>query len=247
MSHNNTVVSLGSGAMFDGIAARYDFLNTLLSFGFDKLWRRVLVRALELAHTRDTHVLDVATGTADVALTVARMHRRAYITGVDPSANMRAIGCRKIEQRNVSKRIQLLEGSAEALPFLGDAFDAACISFGIRNVPDRLQALREMRRVVRSGGRVAVLELGEPRDMGLLGHLARVYVHKIVPKIGAWISGGGFSGSGSGGQAYAYLQQSIALFPPPQEFVALMHEAGLRDVSYRTLMFGVAHVYVGRV
>lgn len=225
----------GSGAMFDRIAERYDLLNRLISLGLDKSWRTKLLTALNV--TGGDRVLDVATGTADVAIAAAQRFPGLKVIGLDPSVNMLAVGDRKISELELPDHVELVEGDAQAMPFEDGEFDAACISFGIRNVPDRLQGLKEMRRSVRSGGRVVVLELSEPRR-GLLAPFARFHIHHVVPRLGALLSGD---------KEYRYLAQSIRAFPPAPEFAALMEQAGLVDVSYEPMTFGVAHLYVGVV
>lgn len=219
--------------MFDGIAPRYDLLNRVLSLGIDQNWRRRTVDALALPERG--RALDVATGTGDLALLIASRHPTVQVTGIDPSSGMLGIGQQKVEKLGQSERVELLLGQAEALPFESASFDGACIAFGIRNVPDRLQGLREMCRVVKPGGRVAILELSEPRS-GLLGPLARFHVHTVVPWLGALLSGA---------REYRYLQQSIAAFPPPETFAGLMEEAGLTVLQVQPLTFGVCHLYVG--
>jgi len=229
----------GSGAMFDGIAPRYDVLNRLMSFGLDRRWRRQLVASLKLARLpQGASVLDVATGTGDVALALLRARPDLRVTGLDPSPGMLALAAQKRAHQNLHEgALALVEGDAQAMPFADDTFAGACISFGIRNVPDRLKGLSEMRRVVQRGGTVAILELGEPKD-GPLKTLARWHVHTLVPFLGRLLSGAG---------AYAYLQQSIAQFPPPEDFLALMRQAGLEEVSAKRLSFGAVHLYTGRV
>lgn len=227
---------MGSGAMFDRIAKRYDRLNRILSLGLDRRWRRKLVAALGPL-TADDQVLDVASGTADVALAIAAK-TPASIVGIDPSEGMLEVGRDKVTRKDLDTRIELVTGDAQALPFDDDRFAAACISFGIRNVPDRDLGLREMTRTVRPGGRVVVLELGEPRQRGPIGAMARFHVHHVVPRIGAWLSGD---------KEYRYLQESVAAFPPPEAFVEKMGGAGLVDVSVSAMIMGVAHLYVGHV
>jgi demethylmenaquinone methyltransferase/2-methoxy-6-polyprenyl-1,4-benzoquinol methylase len=221
--------------MFDAIAGRYDLLNRVLSLGIDQSWRKRTVAALELAPR--ARVLDVATGTADLALVAARAADGVEVVGLDPSRAMLDVGREKVERAGLAERIELREGDAQALPFDDDSFDATMIAFGIRNVPDRLLAAREMRRVTRAGGRVAVLELAEPRG-GVLGPAARFHVHTVVPWLGALLSGA---------QEYRYLQRSIAAFPPPERFAALLGDAGLRVLSVTALTFGVCHCYVAEV
>lgn len=222
----------GSGAMFDRIAARYDAMNRVLSFGLDRGWRRRTVRALALGAR--ARVLDLATGTGDLAIDIARMHPDATVIGLDPSAQMLAIAEKKLARRGLTDRVSVVVGDAQELPYRDGEMDAATIAFGIRNVPDRPRALREMARVVRPGGRIAVLELGEPRR-GLLARAARFHTRHVVPRLGALLSGA---------REYRYLQRSIAAFPPSQEFAAVMERAGLRMLELQPLTFGVCTLYV---
>lgn len=224
--------ALGSGAMFDRIARRYDFVNRVLSFGIDKSWRRRTVKRLQLG--AQPRVLDVATGTADLAIDIARMTPGATVIGLDPSTKMLEIGRTKVAKRGLADRITLVEGDAQELPYADCEMDAATIAFGIRNVPDRSRALRELARVVRPGGRICVLELGEPRS-GLLGHAARFHTRHVVPKLGALLSGS---------REYSYLQKSIAAFPPAEEFAAQMQRAGLHVIEVTPLTFGACTLYV---
>ncbi len=229
-------VTGGSGQMFDKIAGRYDLLNRLMSLGLDKAWRRKLVAAMNVDGRGE--VLDVATGTADVALDIVTIHPKVKVTGLDPSVGMLDVGRHKVSELGLDQRIVLVEGDAQNMSdFEDDRFEASCISFGIRNVPDRLKGLKEMTRVVRPGGRVVVLELTEPNE-GILAPFARFHVHHVVPRLGALISGN---------REYRYLQESIAAFPTPPKFAALMEEAGLKDVTFEKMTFGAAHLYVGTV
>ena len=222
----------GSGAMFDGIAHRYDLLNRLLSFGVDQRWRRHTVDALGLGDG-PARILDLATGTADLAIAVARRHPEAEVVGLDPSSAMLGVGATKLAAGGLGARVSLVLGDAQELPFSDDSFDAVTMAFGIRNVPDRPRALAEMARVVRRGGRVCILELAEPR--GALGVLARFHVHTLVPSLGALLSGA---------TAYRYLERSIARFPPAEAFTPLLEAAGLRVLEARPLTFGVATLFI---
>ena len=223
----------GSGQMFDRIAEKYDLLNRLISFGLDISWRKKLLKALNV---RDgDQLLDVATGTADVSIDAVRTFPGLRATGLDPSVGMLGVGQRKIQEAGLQEAITLTEGNALDMTFDDNTFSASCVSFGIRNFPDRLQGLREMTRVVRPGGRVVVLELSEPRT-GLLAPFARLHIHHVVPFVGSLLAGD---------KEYAYLAKSIAAFPPPEDFAALMREAGLQDVGFTPMTFGVAHLYVG--
>jgi len=221
-------LQLGSGAMFDRIAARYDLVNRVLSLGLDQSWRRRTVRELHLGDA--PRVLDVATGTGDLAIAIAKARPGGSVVGLDPSPGMLAIAKRKIG----GLKIELREGDAQALPFDNCSFDAATIAFGIRNVPDRPRALREMARVVRPGGRIAVLELGEPRS-GLLSRAARFHTRHVVPRLGALLSGA---------KEYKYLQTSVAAFPPAAEFASVMAASGLDVAAVIPLTFGACTLYV---
>lgn len=220
--------------MFDGIAERYDLLNRLMSLGADRHWRRRTVEALEAAPGHAW--LDLATGTADLAIELARAVPEIQVVGLDPSAQMLQIGWQKIRNLGLQDRIRLVIGSAEHLPFDDASFDGATMAFGIRNVPDRLAALREIRRILRPTGRVAIVELSEPPNRGL-GRLARFYVHAIVPRWGALLSGKA---------EYRYLQRSIAAFPDAATFERMLGEAGFDQVSSRSLSMGACHVFLAR-
>lgn len=223
----------GSGAMFDAIAERYDLLNRVISLGVDQRWRRRTVRSLEVSGP--ARVLDLATGTADLALMIAAMCPEAHVVGLDPSEKMLAVGHEKVAAKGLAARVELVAGDAQALPFEDASFDAITMAFGIRNVPDRGRALAEMARVLRPGGRVGILELGEPRQ-GPLAALARFHVHTVVPRLGAWLSRA---------PEYRYLERSIAAFPPPEEFGALMERSGLAVVAIERFSFGACQLYVG--
>ena len=218
--------------MFDNIAGRYDLLNRIISLGIDQSWRKKTVESLQL--TAGARCLDLATGTGDLAILIAQKCPEVHVTGVDPSSGMLGVGLRKLGDLGLRDRVQLLSGDAQALAFEDDTFDGTCIAFGIRNVPDRARGLAEMARVTKPGGRVAILELSEPRG-GIWGPLARFHVHTVVPWVGSLLSGA---------KEYRYLQQSIAAFPPPDQFAALMNDAGLDVIDVIPLTFGVAHLFV---
>jgi len=226
------LVTMGSGQMFDRIARRYDFMNRVLSLGLDKGWRRRTVKSLNLGDR--PRVLDVATGTGDLAIDIARARPLARVIGLDPSEAMLAIAGEKLAKKRLADRVSLVVGDAQKLPYKDCEMDAATIAFGIRNVPDRLAGLRELARVVRPGGRVAVLELGMPRG-GLLSRAASIHTRYVVPRLGALLSGA---------REYKYLQSSIAAFPPNEEFVAMMKQAGLHVVEVVPLAFGACTLFV---
>jgi len=222
----------GSGEMFDQIAGRYDLLNRVMSMGIDQSWRRKTVAAMELP--AGAQVLDLATGTGDLALMIARLHPDATVIGSDPSSRMLEVGVQKVARVGLADRVSLELGDAQALPYEDDAFDGCCIAFGIRNVPDRSAALAEMARVTRPGGRVAVLELGEP-SVGWLSPIARFHVRKVIPKIGGMLSGS---------EEYKYLQQSIAAFPAADRFAEQMQASGLNVLEVKPLTFGACTLFV---
>jgi demethylmenaquinone methyltransferase/2-methoxy-6-polyprenyl-1,4-benzoquinol methylase len=223
---------LGSGQMFDRIAPRYDFVNRVLSLGLDKRWRRRVIKELALAP--NARVLDVATGTGDLAIELAKAVPAGKVIGLDPSANMLAVATLKLAKLGLDGRVALIEGDAQALPQASCEIDAATIAFGIRNVPDRPRALRELARVVRPGGTIAVLELGEPKR-SLLGRAARFHTRHVVPRIGALLSGK---------REYRYLQASVAAFPPNDEFAQIMRDSGLDVRKVIPLTFGVCTLFI---
>ena len=224
----------GSGAMFDRIAGRYDLLNRWMSFGMDRGWRRKTIASLELEPGH--RLLDLATGTADLALRALRKHPEIHVVGVDPSQAMLDVGAEKRHRAGMDERLQLQVGDAQSLPFEDNSFDAVCIGFGIRNVPDRPRALAEMARVTRPGGHIAILELSEPKR-GFVAPLTRLHIRHIVPRLGALLSGS---------REYRYLQTSIAAFPSPDAFAALMEDSGIEVTRLRRFGFGSCILYQGR-
>jgi demethylmenaquinone methyltransferase/2-methoxy-6-polyprenyl-1,4-benzoquinol methylase len=222
--------------IFSSIPRWYDFLNHFLSLRRDVAWRRFTARRMRFFRTNA--FLDVATGTGDLAIEAARTHPAIRVTGIDFVPRMLERGREKIRKRGFEGRIELIEGDALALPFEQDSFDVAAIAFGIRNIPDREAALREMARVVAPGGTVMVLELTTPQR-GLLRALYGVYLNGLLPLLGRVVSGDP--------RAYRYLAESIMEFPSPGEFSGIMRGAGLLDVEAVPLTLGVAHLHTGRV
>lgn len=223
-------------AMFDGIAARYDLLNHLLSLGMDRRWRRQAVAAL--APRDGQWYLDVGCGTGDAMLEVVRQAPGARVVGIDPSVGMLALAARKVLGAGAGGQASLAVGDATALAF-GDAVFAGGISaFCIRNVTDRAAALREMCRVVAPGGTVAVLEATTPcKKLLRVGHW--LYMHGVAPLLG-WLVARRRG-------AYCYLADSIDAFPQPQAVLDMMAEAGLAEPHSRPLSGGLVTLYSGRV
>ncbi len=222
------------GEMFSSIAPRYDFLNRLLSLGMDRRWRREAVTGI-LPETGGIH-LDVATGTADVALEIFRQKGRgAFVAGTDISLEMMRIGREKGVRAGFSGRLAFVKAPCEALPFRDESFDSASIAFGIRNVGDRHLGLREICRVVRPGGRVVVLEFSTP-ETAFFGRLYRFYFTRVLPRLG---------GAFSRRSAYSYLPDSVHAFPSPREFSEMLRNAGCDPVTFRPLTRGIVTLYVG--
>lgn len=223
--------------MFDAIAPRYDLLNHLLSAGIDRRWRAKAIRSLRLTG-RET-LVDVATGTADVALEARRAGAggAARVIGVDFAGAMLSLGLRKIAAAGESARIALVRGDAMHLPVPTAAADAVTIAFGIRNVQRPEVACREMARVLRPGGRLAILEFGVPRIPGVSA-MYLWYFRRILPLIGRIISGHG--------GAYTYLPASVGTFPPPAEFMTILRHSGFSEVKAIPLTLGIVYLYVGQ-
>jgi demethylmenaquinone methyltransferase / 2-methoxy-6-polyprenyl-1,4-benzoquinol methylase len=217
--------------MFDAIAPRYDLLNHLLSAGIDKRWRKRAIASLGLTG-RET-LIDVCTGTADVALEATGA---AHVVGVDFAGAMLMLGLRKVHAANQAKRIVLIRGDAMRLPARDRSADAATVAFGIRNVQRPEVACAEMARVLRRGGRLAILEFGVPRIPGV-GALYLWYFRRVLPLIGRMISG--HAG------AYTYLPASVGTFPPPAEFMTILRQAGFAEVRAVPLTFGIVYLYTG--
>jgi len=221
--------------MFDAIAPRYDLLNHLLSAGIDRRWRTKMIASLKLTG-RET-LVDVCTGTADVALEArrgAQGNTAARVLGVDFAGAMLALGLRKVRDAGEGQRIALVRGDAMRIPVPDGVADAATVAFGVRNVQKTDVAVRELARVLRPGGRLAILEFSIPRIPGLAA-LYRWYFSSLLPLIGRAISGHS--------AAYSYLPASVGAFPPPSEFVTLLRHSGFMEVRAVPLTFGIVYLY----
>ncbi len=224
----------GIRQMFDTIAPRYDLLNRLLSLGIDRRWRAFAVKQLQIpAHGR---VLDVATGTGDVALEIAsRSPETVIIVGEDFTQGMLLLGREKVARSVYRDRIILANAPCESLPHPDAVFDGVTIAFGIRNVVDRPAGLREMCRVLKPGARAVILEFSNPRSR-FFKALYNFYFRRLLPMIG---------GLFSARSAYQYLPDSVMEFPDQERFKNMMSEAGFCAVRHHDLTFGIATVYVG--
>jgi demethylmenaquinone methyltransferase / 2-methoxy-6-polyprenyl-1,4-benzoquinol methylase len=220
-------------AMFDAIAARYDFLNHLLSAGLDKRWRARAIR--ELALPDGARVVDLCTGTADLALAAVAAVPRARVVGIDFADAMLRLAIEKVRGKRLTNAIALVRGDAVAIPVADRRADAATIAFGIRNVAEPERALRELARVLVPGGRLAILELGEPVIPGIRG-LYRWYFRQVLPRLGALVS--------KHESAYSYLPASVGAFPPPAEFAAVIARNGFENVRAVPLALGIVYLYV---
>ena len=225
-----------SWKMFNSIAGRYDFLNRLLSLGQDIRWRHALKQFLSDSDKQT--ILDLATGTADVLITLTKNNLKIHHGyGVDPAVKMLEIGRKKIKAKHLDKILTLQEGDAQALSFNAETFDCVTISFGIRNIPDLRLALLEMYRVTKTGGRVLILEFSKPANPLLkAGHW--LYLQTVVPLVGLIFSGNF--------KAYTYLNQTIQTFPYGDRFCKILKQMGFLDVEPHPLMGGVATIYVAQ-
>ncbi len=222
-------------AMFDAIAGKYDFLNHFLSAGLDTRWRARAVSELHLAS--DARVLDLCTGTGDLAIAASRAAPRARILGVDFAGAMLRLGLEKLRARVLDRRISLVQGDATKIPVRAGWADAATIGFGIRNVADPGAALRELARVLAPGGRLAILEFGEPVIPGIRS-IYNWYFRSVLPRLGRLVS--------KHQSAYSYLPASVGSFPPPAEFAATISSHGFTDVRAVPMSLGIVYLYTAR-
>lgn len=217
--------------MFSDIAFRYDFLNRLLSLGIDQTWRREAVRVVLETSPRD--ILDVATGTADLAIALKRALPHARVIGLDFAEPMLEIGRKKAREQGLD--IPLLKGDGMSLAYPDASFDVVTIAYGLRNFSDRQQGLNEFYRVLKAGGRLVVLEFPPP-PTNLFGQVFRLYFLGLSPYIAGWFSGRK--------DAYVYLGKTVLEFPDANKLSAMMYQAGFASVRYRLQTFGVSALHV---
>ncbi len=221
--------------MFNDIAPRYDFLNRFLSAGIDISWRKKALDELRSLKTIQ-HLLDVATGTGDLAILAARRLNPSKITGIDISEGMLELGRKKLLKFDLTQQIDLQQGDSEAINFPDASFDAVTVAFGVRNFQDLEKGLTEMRRVLRTGGKLVILEFSKPKIKGIQ-QLYNLYMGLIAPGMGSLFS--------KNRKAYQYLSDSVQHFPEGKNFTDIMNKIGFKETTCKKLSFGICSIYCG--
>lgn len=242
-AHDKVVPFEGSGEtkkeqvarMFNQIAGRYDFLNRFLSAGIDISWRRKMLRLLKPLQPK--LMLDVATGTGDVAIMARELLKPEKIIGIDISDGMLELGRHKLRERHLDSVIELQNGDSEAIMFPDNTFDAVTVAFGVRNFEDLEKGLSEILRVMRPGGMLSVLEFSKPNIPGIQ-QLYNLYLGIVAPEIAKVVS--------KNREAYAYLNDSVKAFPEGKAFAAIMEKTGYKEITCRRLSLGICSVYTGK-
>lgn len=219
-------------AMFDRISPKYDALNHLLSLNIDKVWRRKTAKAV--AKSQPKTILDLATGTADLAIALAKCNPQAHIIGMDISENMLEIGKEKVSKKGLAYQIELRLGDAATLPIESNTFDAVTVAFGVRNFENLEHGLSEIQRVLKPNGRAVILEFSMPERFPIK-QLYALYFKHLLPAIGKAVS--------KDGNAYSYLPLSVEQFPKPKVFLRMLAEKGLENGMAKPLSFGIASLY----
>ena len=220
-------------SMFNDIAPKYDLLNHVLSMGIDKLWRKKVRK--QLAEIKPERILDIATGTGDLAIELAKLNPKEII-GADIAVDMLKVGEKKIKKKGLDHIIKLEQGDAENLKYDTDYFDAVTVAFGVRNYENLLKGLKEMHRVLRPGGKVAILEFSKPSSFPIK-NIYNFYFKNILPNIGKKVS--------KNDEAYTYLPESVQQFPEGRDFMNVMKQAGYTQIGQTRLSFGIATLYTG--
>lgn len=219
--------------MFDNIAPTYDKLNHIMSLNIDRMWRRRVMRIVR--RSKAHKIMDVATGTGDLAIAMAKRVDRTQILGVDLSEEMLAVARRKVEKQGLEERIMLEKGDAENLTMVTtESIDAATVAFGVRNFENIERGLSEIYRTLKPGGKLVVLEFSMPKNR-LVRWVYSQYAHRLLPRIGGMIS--------KDKQAYTYLPDSVEEFPSPERFAEILRGVGFRSVKTRSQSFGIAYIY----
>lgn len=219
--------------MFDNIAPTYDRLNHIMSLNIDRMWRRRVMRIVR--RSKASKIMDIATGTGDLAIAMAKRMERAEILGIDLSEEMLAVARSKVKRLGLEQRITLLKGDAESLTMVADGvMDVATVAFGVRNFENLEGGLAEIYRTLKAGGKLVVLEFSIPRNR-LVRWVYAQYSHRLIPRIGALIS--------KDREAYTYLPESVDEFPSPERFTDMLLGVGFKEVRRRSQSFGIAHIY----
>lgn len=221
--------------MFDRIAGRYDFMNRFLSAGIDVNWRIKAIR--ELKKDNPQHILDVATGTADMAIRACKMLPVAKVTGIDISAKMLEIGRQKVEKEGFSGKIELFLGDSETIKFADNTFDAVMVAFGVRNFEHLEKGMGEILRVMKPGAQLIVLEFSKPRIPGVRA-LYNFYMGVVAPQVAKLFN--------QNKRAYEYLNESAKAFPDRKDFIAVLNKTGYTETSFKALTLGICCIYRGR-
>ena len=222
--------------LFNSIAPTYDRLNHMLSLGIDHTWRRRSLRWI-VNRSQPQQILDIACGTGDYSIAIARRaHPATQVLGIDLTEGMLQVMRHKVDEQGLADRISCEQGNSEQMRFAADSFDRATIAFGIRNFEHREQALREILRVLRPGGRLVILELSLPTNP-LIRWCYNFYFTQVLPRIGGWVSGDK--------AAYRYLPASVADFPGRDEWMAVMRGCGYRQVRHKAFTLGICRMYIG--
>ena len=219
-------------AMFDRISPKYDALNHLLSLNIDKVWRRKTAKAV--AKSQPKTILDLATGTADLAIALAKCNPQAHIIGMDISEKMLEIGKEKVSKKGLANQIELRLGDAATLPYESNTFDAVTVAFGVRNFENLERGLSEIHRILKPNGQAVILEFSMPERFPIK-QLYTLYFKHLLPAIGKAVS--------KDGNAYSYLPLSVEQFPKPKVFLRMLAEKGLENGMAKPLSFGIASLY----
>lgn len=231
---SNTTKKEQVAAMFDDIAFKYDFLNRFLSAGIDITWRKKAIK--QIASLQPKKILDVATGTADVALMASNLLQAEKIIGIDISDGMLAIGRQKVQKAGLSQIIELLNGDSETINFETNSFDAVTVAFGVRNFQNLEKGLSEIKRVLKPGGKLVVLEFSQPKIPGVKS-MYNLYMQIIAPNVGKLFS--------KNRNAYKYLDESIKKFPEGKNFIKILDNLGYLNTYCKPLSLGICSIYCG--
>jgi len=221
--------------MFNNIASSYDRLNRVLSAGIDVSWRKRAIN--QLKKDKPQQILDVATGTGDMAIIACRLLKPGKIIGIDISEQMLQLGRKKVEKECLTNIIQLQRGDSETINFVDNSFEAVMVAFGVRNFENLQNGLKEMIRVLKPGGKLVVLEFSRPRIKIFRG-LYHLYMGFVAPEVARWFS--------QNKKAYQYLNESAKLFPEREVFVDILKKAGYSDTSFKPISAGICCIYIGK-